>query len=33
MIWFNRLARASGDLRKPDAARATIDVLMSNFPS
>jgi len=33
VIWFNRLARASGDLRKPDAARATIDVLMSKFPS
>jgi len=33
IVWFNRLQRGTGDLRKPEAARETIEVLMSKFPS
>lgn len=32
VLWFNRLLRASGDLREPAAAAETIDVLMNGFP-
>lgn len=32
VLWFNRLLRASGDLREPAAAAETIDVLMTGFP-
>ena len=33
ILWFNRLARASGDLREADKAAETIDALLSNFPA
>lgn len=33
VVWFNRLVRADGDLRKPEAASETINVLMTDFPS
>jgi hypothetical protein len=32
VLWFNRLARAKGDLREPDAAGESIDALLSGFP-
>jgi hypothetical protein len=32
VLWFNRLARASGDLREPAAAAESIDVLLGGFP-
>ncbi|MCV2419962.1 hypothetical protein [Paucibacter sp. DJ2R-2] len=32
VVWFNRLARASGDLREADAAAESIAVLLDSFP-
>lgn len=32
IVWFNRLARTSGDLRTPPAAIETAKVLLSGFP-
>jgi len=32
VLWFNRLARGSGDLREPAAAAESIDALLSGFP-
>ena len=33
VLWFNRLARGSGDLREAEKAAETIDALLANFPS
>jgi hypothetical protein len=30
IVWFNRLARAHGDLRTPDAAAETVKALVSD---
>lgn len=32
ILWFNRLLRASGDLREADKAAETLNVLLENFP-
>lgn len=32
VLWFNRLARASGDLREPAKAVETVDALLLGFP-
>lgn len=32
IVWFNRLARASGDLRDPERARESADALLAGFP-
>jgi hypothetical protein len=32
VVWFNALMRASGDLREPQAAEETVQVLLRNFP-
>lgn len=32
VLWFNRLARAYGDLREPGPARESIDALLAGFP-
>jgi hypothetical protein len=32
VLWFNRLARASGDLREADKAKETLDALLDGFP-
>lgn len=32
ILWFNRLVRASGDLREADKATETLNVLLENFP-
>ncbi|MCP5366809.1 MAG: hypothetical protein H6907_10390 [Hyphomicrobiales bacterium] len=32
LVWFNRLARAEGDLRKAEGAQETVDVLLTGFP-
>jgi hypothetical protein len=32
VVWFNQLLRQSGDLREPDKAAETIDVLLNRFP-
>lgn len=32
VLWFNQLARASGDLREPKEAAESIDVLLGGFP-
>lgn len=32
IVWFNHLARASGDLRTPEGAGETLDTLLANFP-
>lgn len=32
VLWFNRLARASGDLREPASASESIEVLLQGFP-
>jgi len=32
ILWFNRLLRASGDLREADKAVETLDTLLNNFP-
>jgi len=31
-VWFNHLARTSGDLRTPEGARETLDTLLESFP-
>lgn len=33
VLWFNRLARGSGDLREPASAAETIDSLIRGFPA
>jgi len=33
VLWFNRLARGSGDLRESAAAAETIDILLTSFPA
>mgnify|MGYP001627303332 CR=1 FL=1 len=32
IVWFNNLARASGDLREAKPAEETLEVLLKNFP-
>jgi hypothetical protein len=32
VVWFNRLARAAGDLRTEPAARETIQTLIAGLP-
>ena len=32
IVWFNRLARAGGDLRDAQAARESLDALLEGFP-
>lgn len=32
VVWFNHVARQSGDLREPDAARQTVDHLLEGLP-
>jgi hypothetical protein len=32
VLWFNRLARASGDLREPTKAGESVDALLMGFP-
>lgn len=33
VLWFNRLMRASGDLREADKAAETLNALLENFPA
>jgi hypothetical protein len=33
VVWFNRLARGSGDLREAEPARESIDALLTRFPA
>lgn len=33
VVWFNRLARGSGDLREAESARESIDALLAGFPA
>jgi hypothetical protein len=33
VVWFNRLLRGSGDLREPEKAAETLDVLLTEFPA
>jgi hypothetical protein len=33
IVWFNQLARSSGDLREPDKAAETLDALLAQFPA
>ena len=33
IVWFNRLARVSGDLREAEKAQETLDALLEGFPS
>ena len=33
VLWFNRIQRATGDLREPDKAQETLDVLLDKFPA
>jgi hypothetical protein len=33
IVWFNRLARPSGDLREPAKAAETLDALLRDFPA
>ena len=33
IVWFNRLARAAGDLRKSKPAKESVGVLMKDFPA
>jgi hypothetical protein len=33
ILWFNRLVRASGDLREADKAEETLSALLSDFPA
>jgi hypothetical protein len=33
VVWFNQLARGTGDLREAASAKETIDVLLSGFPA
>ena len=32
IVWFNDLKRFSGDLREPQAAAETVEVLLKGFP-
>jgi len=32
VLWFNSLARATGDLRDPGKAAETVDALLTGFP-
>jgi hypothetical protein len=32
VLWFNKLARASGDLREPDKAKEAVGALLEKFP-
>ena len=32
IVWFNRLARGTGDLRSPDTARETVSMLLDTLP-
>jgi len=32
VVWFNVLARSTGDLRTAEAAQETVDLLLANFP-
>jgi hypothetical protein len=32
VVWFNRLARQSGDLREAETAPGTLDALLDRFP-
>ena len=32
IVWFNRLARAQGDLREAGPAEETVTTLLNNFP-
>lgn len=32
VVWFNRLARSTGDLREPEKAKETVSALLDNFP-
>ena len=32
VVWFNRLARPSGDLREAGKAAETLDALLAEFP-
>jgi hypothetical protein len=32
IVWFNNLARVSGDLREPKAAEETVEALLQTFP-
>jgi hypothetical protein len=33
VVWFNRLARGSGDLREPEPAAETVEALLNAFPT
>lgn len=33
VVWFNRLARGTGDLRESEKAAETVEQLLSNFPA
>ena len=33
ILWFNRLARGSGDLREAEKAQETLDALLQDFPT
>lgn len=33
IVWFNSLFRGAGDLRTLEAAKATVELLLANFPS
>jgi hypothetical protein len=33
VLWFNKLARATGDLREADKAKETLDALLNGFPA
>lgn len=33
VVWFNALARGTGDLREAEPARETVEVLLTDFPS
>mgnify|MGYP003384646605 CR=1 FL=1 len=32
VVWFNQLARGTGDLREADAAKESVDALLAKFP-
>jgi hypothetical protein len=32
IVWFNRMVNLTGDVREPEAARQTLNRLLSNFP-
>lgn len=33
VVWFNQLARGTGDLREADSARESVEALLSGFPA